>query len=40
VTAGLDIESRAAAWTRAAHATPHGQPIVLENDPERKASGA
>lgn len=22
------------AWTRAAHATPHGRPIVLENDPE------
>ena len=21
------------AWQRAAHATPHGQPIVLENDP-------
>lgn len=24
-----------AAWRRAAHATPHGQPILLENDPER-----
>jgi hypothetical protein len=21
------------AWHRAAHATPHGQPILLENDP-------
>ena len=25
----------AAAWSRAAHATPHGQPILLQNDPER-----
>ena len=24
-----------AAWDRAAHATPHGQPILLENDPLR-----
>ena len=24
----------AAAWERAAHATPHGKPILLENDPE------
>lgn len=23
------------AWDRAADATPHGQPIVLENDPQR-----
>ncbi|TIR98823.1 MAG: nitrile hydratase accessory protein, partial [Mesorhizobium sp.] len=22
-----------AAWERAAHATPHGKPILLENDP-------
>ena len=22
------------AWQRAAHATPHGKPILLENDPE------
>lgn len=27
------IDSLAAAWQRAAHATPHGQPIVLGNDP-------
>ena len=27
----------AAAWVRAAHATPHGQPIVLENDPDGQA---
>lgn len=24
-----------AAWDRAADATPHGQPILLENDPQR-----
>ena len=29
------IEHVAAAWTRAAHATPHGQPILLQNAPER-----
>ena len=27
----------AAAWQRAAHATPHGKPILLENDPQRGA---
>jgi nitrile hydratase accessory protein len=26
------------AWDRAADATPHGQPIVLENDPQRAFS--
>jgi nitrile hydratase accessory protein len=30
-----DIDQLAAAWQRAAHATPHGQPIRLENDPDR-----
>lgn len=29
------LDSRTAAWQRAARATPHGQPIRLENDPER-----
>jgi nitrile hydratase accessory protein len=29
------LESRRDAWDRAAHATPHGQPILLENDPLR-----
>lgn len=24
------------AWQRAAHATPHGSPILLENDPDRE----
>jgi nitrile hydratase accessory protein len=28
------LASRRAAWDRAAHATPHGEPIRLENDPE------
>jgi nitrile hydratase accessory protein len=27
------LEARRAAWDRAAHATPHGAPILLENDP-------
>lgn len=30
-----DVDSLAAAWERAAHATPHGKPILLENDPQR-----
>lgn len=29
------IDALSASWQRAAHATPHGQPIRLENDPER-----
>ena len=28
-----DLEATTAAWRRAAHATPHGHPILLENDP-------
>ena len=28
-----DVDRLAAAWERAAHATPHGQAIKLENDP-------
>lgn len=27
------VSDIAAAWQRAAHATPHGRPILLENDP-------
>lgn len=35
--AGPDrIDTVSASWQRAAHATPHGQPILLENDPERR----
>ena len=30
-----EITDTAEAWHRAALATPHGQPILLENDPER-----
>jgi nitrile hydratase accessory protein len=29
-----DIEQMAEAWQRAAHATPHGKPILLKNDPQ------
>ncbi len=32
-----DVDSLAAAWQRAAHATPHGKPILLENDPASAA---
>jgi nitrile hydratase accessory protein len=31
----VEVEALAEAWQRAAHATPHGKPILLENDPER-----
>jgi nitrile hydratase accessory protein len=34
-----EVDAVAAAWERAAHATPHGQPIVLENDPESGTAG-
>jgi nitrile hydratase accessory protein len=34
VTDLAEVDSLAAAWQRAAHATPHGKPILLENDPE------
>jgi nitrile hydratase accessory protein len=29
------LAARKAEWDRAAHATPHGQPILLANDPEK-----
>ena len=29
------VADLSASWQRAAHATPHGKPILLENDPER-----
>ena len=28
-----ELEARRDAWDRATRATPHGQPILLENDP-------
>ncbi|WP_246226261.1 nitrile hydratase accessory protein [Chelativorans xinjiangense] len=34
VAAPGDVDALAAAWQRAAHATPHGKPILLENDPQ------
>lgn len=39
VTTTSDIDSLTEAWQRAAHATPHGQPILLENDPTRSNVG-
>jgi nitrile hydratase accessory protein len=33
-----EIDALAAAWERAAHATPHGKPILLENDPVRRSA--
>jgi nitrile hydratase accessory protein len=33
ITGAAEIGELAAAWQRAAHATPHGKPILLENDP-------
>ena len=36
-TAGA-LDDRRAAWNRAAHATPHGQPILLTNDPRATPS--
>jgi nitrile hydratase accessory protein len=32
-TTSRALDERRAAWDRAAHATPHGQPIILQNDP-------
>ena len=34
------LKLRKAAWARAAEATPHGQPILLENDPQTSAEGS
>jgi nitrile hydratase accessory protein len=33
LAAKADVDTMAEAWERAAHATPHGKAIVLENDP-------
>src|SRR5262245_48835460 len=33
-----EVADMAAAWRRAAHATPHGQPNLLENDPQRRST--
>ena len=37
VTTRADLDDRRAAWDRAAHATPHGRPILLDNDPLPRA---
>jgi nitrile hydratase accessory protein len=36
VAEAREVDAIAAAWERAAHATPHGKPILLENDPQRR----
>jgi nitrile hydratase accessory protein len=33
VVSPVHLDTRRAAWDRAARATPHGQPILLDNDP-------
>jgi len=33
LAAAPDLSARKESWRRAAHATPHGSPILLENDP-------
>lgn len=33
LTSASSIDDLAAAWRRAAQATPHGKPVMLENDP-------
>jgi nitrile hydratase accessory protein len=40
VASPAEVEALAAAWERAAHATPHGKPILLENDPQRSLAGS
>ena len=35
ITTEQALAERRDAWDRAAHATPHGQPILLDNDPLR-----
>lgn len=35
-----EVQALAAAWERAAAATPHGQPISLDNDPEARRRSA
>jgi nitrile hydratase accessory protein len=36
VASDAALAERRDAWDRAAHATPHGRPILLENDPLRR----
>lgn len=37
VASPAEVDDLQAAWQRAAHATPHGKPILLDNDPLRVA---
>ena len=37
LTNAAELATRRDQWDRAAHATPHGQPIELENDPQHNA---
>ena len=39
LTGTAEVEALAATWRRAARATPHGQPIVLANDPQTDGVG-
>lgn len=39
VAAAGDVDDLAEAWERAAHVTPHGKPILLENDPKFQRAG-
>jgi nitrile hydratase accessory protein len=34
LTSAAELATRRDQWDRAAHATPHGQPVALENDPQ------
>ena len=38
VASGAALSERRDAWDRAAHATRHGEPILLENDPRTAAA--
>ncbi|WP_307233410.1 nitrile hydratase accessory protein [Pararhizobium capsulatum] len=38
IVRGDDLDHLTAAWQRAAEATPHGKPILLENDPIGKGA--
>ena len=35
IASGRELETLTKSWQRAAEATPHGRPIILENDPLR-----
>ena len=38
-TTDAERTALARAWHRAAEATPHGHPILLENDPDKRPAG-